>query len=110
MSNKLVSSSTTSCHTERRTTSIELVELVDSEEKVLLLTSSFLTMPNSSEKFRTITTHKLKKCHKISRTSTLDQNSEQLLGEPNYMSICSASEKFTKKEIERVNFRERAFV
>jgi hypothetical protein len=84
MFNKLVSSSTTSYLTERRTTSIELVELVDLVEKVQLLTSFFQMMLNSLEKFKTITTLRLKKCHKISRTLILAENSEQLLGEPIY--------------------------
>jgi len=99
MYNKLVLSSTTSCHTERRTTFIELVELVDSVEKVLLLTLSFQMMLNSLEKFKTIITLRLKRCHKILKTSTLAENSEQLLGEPNYMTMCSVSEKFTIRRL-----------
>jgi hypothetical protein len=68
---------TTSSHTKRRTTFIELVEPVDSVERVLPSTSSFLTMPNSSERSRIITTPRLKKCHKILRTSILPEASDQ---------------------------------
>jgi iron-sulfur cluster repair protein YtfE (RIC family) len=82
MFSKLVSLSTTSYHTEKRTTFIELVELVDSVEKVLQSTSFFQMTLNSLEKFKTITTPRLKKCHKILRTLTPAENNEQLLGEP----------------------------
>jgi hypothetical protein len=68
MFNKLDLLLTTSSHIKRKITSIELVEPVDSVERVLPLTSSFLTTPNSSERSRIITTPRLKKCHKILRT------------------------------------------
>merc|ERR1711937_1098277 len=70
MSSKLVSLSTTSFHSKRRTTSTELVELVDLVERVLPSTSSFLTTPSSSERSKIITTLRSKKCHKTSRIST----------------------------------------
>jgi hypothetical protein len=69
MSSKLVSSSTTSFHSKRRTISTELVEPVDLEERVLQSTLFFLMTPNSLERSKIITTLRSKKCHKTSRIS-----------------------------------------
>jgi len=70
MSSKLVSLSTTNFLSRRKTTFIELVEPVDSEERVSLLTLSHQTMLDSSEKSRIITTQKSKKCLRTWRNST----------------------------------------
>jgi hypothetical protein len=68
MSSKLVSLSTMNFHKRRKTTFIELVELVVSVERVLPSTLSYQMMPSSLEKSRIITILKLKKCHKILRS------------------------------------------
>jgi len=100
MFSKLVLLSTTNFLTRRKTISIELVELVDSVEKVLLLTSSFQTTPSSLERFKIITTLKLKRCHKTLRTSILAESNEQLLGEPTYKKTKSSeSEELTKHRL-----------
>lgn len=71
MSSKLVSLSIMSYHSKRKTTFIELVELVDLEEKVLQLTLFHLMTLDSSERSKIIITLKSKKCLKILRNSTL---------------------------------------
>jgi len=70
MSSRLVLLSTTSFLSRRKTTSIESVELVDSEERVSPLTSSHQTTLDSSERSRIIITLKSKKCPRIWRNST----------------------------------------
>jgi len=71
MYNKLVSSSTTSFLSRRKTISIESVEPVGSAERVLQLTLSHQMMLGSLERSRIITTLKSKKCPKTWRNSTL---------------------------------------
>jgi len=76
MYNKLVSSSIMSFHKEKRTTFIELVEPVVSEEKVLQSTLSYQTMLHSSERSRIITILRLKRCPKIWKISIPLVNNE----------------------------------
>ena len=78
MCNKSVWSSTTNFPSEKKFTSTELEEQEDSEEKESQSTLFCPKTQSSSEKSRTTTTPKLKRCLKISRTLTQqEETSEQ---------------------------------